>query len=127
MPAAHGPAHPRAGPPSDRVRMLATAFEAAPMPGFVFSYSGLEHANPAGHGLLRSRRIDSPDLVALHGIVFRPAGRATALLQSQRGRWTILNAPAGHGAPGLADYRVCFLLEEASTVGVELLATSGLP
>ena len=84
------------------------------MPGFVFSYSGLEHANPAGHGLLRSRRIDSPDLVTLHGIVFRPAGRATALLHSTARALDDPECACRHGAPGLADYRVCFLLEEAS-------------
>lgn len=113
--------------------MLATAFELAPMPGFVFSYSGLEHANPAGHGLLRSGRIDDASLVKLHGIVYRPSGPATSRLHSQRGRWTVLNGPSGHGVPGLADYRVCFLLEDVSpnvnetgAGDADLLSASGL-
>jgi DNA-binding CsgD family transcriptional regulator len=97
----------------DRVRLLEAAFELAPMPGFVFSYSGMEHANRAGHDLLRSRRLDSPGLVRLHGIVYGHAGQAKNHLQAAGARWTVLNAPAGHGAPSLSNYRVCFLLEEA--------------
>jgi DNA-binding CsgD family transcriptional regulator len=99
---------------AERSRAFQAAFDLAPLPGFLFSSSRLDHANEAARQLVRSGRLGESGLSHLHRLVYGPASPSPRLLEAPPRRWRVLRADAFPRTLRLADYRVCFLAEEGS-------------